>query len=319
MIPSSEAFRVIDADETRAALDFTRLVPALRAAFASGATVPPRHHHPIPQADGTAGVLLLMPAWQAQYLGVKAVTIYPGNSARALPGLYSSYLLSDVETGRPLALIDGNQITARRTAGVAALAASFLAPAEASSLLVVGAGRVASLAAQAFGAVRPIRKVSVWDIDTGMAAQLVETLCAAGLDAAVAPSLEEGVRGADIVSCATLSSTPLIQAGWLKPGAHLDLIGSFTPAMREACDAAMASGPIHVDTLDALTESGDLIGPLESGAITRSAIKGTLAGLCEGALPGRTDAGQITIFKAVGTALADMAAGVLAYETVTRQ
>jgi ornithine cyclodeaminase/alanine dehydrogenase-like protein (mu-crystallin family) len=311
-----EIFSVIDAAATRGALGFDRLIPALRDAFASGATVPPRHHHHIPQADGHEAVLLLMPAWQKQYLGVKIVTIYSGNTARALPGLYSTYLLSEAGTGRPLALVDGNQVTARRTAGVAALGASFLARADAASLLVVGAGRVASLLADAFRQVRPIQKIAVWDVDAAMAARLVAALKADGLDAAVAPSLEDAACHADIISCATLSTVPLICAGWLKPGAHLDLIGSFTARMREAEDEAMAKGPIFVDTLDALNETGDLTGPIAAGVIQPSAIKGTLAALCKGEIQGRTGQDQITIFKAVGTALADITAAALAYETV---
>jgi ornithine cyclodeaminase/alanine dehydrogenase-like protein (mu-crystallin family) len=243
---------VIDAERTCDALPFARLIPVLRQAFAGGAKVPARHHHHMAQPDGTTAVLLLMPAWQDQgYLGVKIVTIFPGNSARGLPGLDSSYLLCDGQTGRHLALIDGNQITARRTVGVAALAASYLARQDATSLLLVGAGRVASLAAEAFRMVRPIRTVAVWNRDRAKAAKLVEALQGRGFDAVIAPSLREAAGEVDIISCATLSTEPLIQADWLKPGTHLDLIGSFTPAMREADDACLARGRVYVDSLDA--------------------------------------------------------------------
>ncbi|HEY4030630.1 MAG TPA: ornithine cyclodeaminase family protein [Caulobacteraceae bacterium] len=305
---------VIDADETRAALGFDRLIGAVRDAFASGAQIPLRHHHAMPQPDGTTAVLLLMPAWQDQgYLGVKIVGIYPGNNRRGLPGVYSTYLLSDAGTGRPLALIDGDQITARRTAAVAALAASYLALPEASGLLVVGAGRVASLIAPAMREVRSIRAVTVWDIDPAKAHALADGLREQGFQAHVAAELEQAARKADIISCATLSTEPLIRGDWLKPGAHLDLIGSFTPQMREADDAAMAHGRVFVDSRDALTESGDLIGPLRSGALAD--ISGTMADLCCGAADGRRSAGEITVFKAVGTALSDIAAAALVYRT----
>jgi ornithine cyclodeaminase/alanine dehydrogenase-like protein (mu-crystallin family) len=310
---------VIDAERTRDALPFARLIPVLRQAFTGGAKVPQRHHHTIAQPDGTSAVLLLMPAWQDQgYLGVKIVTIFPGNSARGLPGLDSSYLLCDGQTGRHLALIDGNQITARRTVGVAALAASYLAREDATSLLLVGAGRVASLAAEAFRAVRPIRTVAIWNRDRAKAATLAEALRGRGFDAAVTPSLREAAAKADIVCCATLSTTPLIQADWLKPGTHLDLIGSFTPTMREADDACFALGRVYVDSLDALAESGDLVDTIRNGTLRPAAIAGTLAQLCAGAIAGRGTDEEITVFKAVGTALSDIAAGALVYRTLQR-
>jgi ornithine cyclodeaminase len=306
----------IGPDAAGAALSFDLLVPALRLAFAAGATVPPRHHHHIPQPDGAQAVLLLMPAWQeGGYLGVKVATIYSGNSKRGLPGVYSTYLLCDAATGRPLALIDGDQITERRTVAVSALAASFLARPDARSLLIVGAGRIAALAADAFKAVRPIERVTIWARDFAKAEALASRLRADGHDAVAAASLSSAVAEADIISCATLSTEPLIRGEWLQPGTHLDLIGSFTPAMREADDACLARARVHVDSREALTESGDLVAPISSGALDTAAIAGTLADLASGRVAGRTAAREITIFKAVGTALADIAAAALVYRS----
>lgn len=305
---------MIGADETRRALSFDRLVPALREAFADGAKVPTRHHHAIEQPDGTQAVLLLMPAWHNPgFLGVKVATIYSGNGARGLPGVYATYLLHDAATGRPLAAIDGSRLTERRTAGVAALAASYLARDDAESLLIVGAGRIAALLADAFGAVRRLRRVTVWARDPDKAQALAARLSAAGHAAEPAVSLEAAVRAADIVSCATLSSAPLIRGDWLAPGTHLDLIGSFTPAMREADDAWCARGRVYLDTRDAIVESGDIAGPIASGALVETGIQGMLADLAVGEAPGRRSADEITVFKAVGTALADLAAATLVY------
>jgi ornithine cyclodeaminase len=302
----------MDAAETRAALSFDRLIPALHEGFAQGATVPTRHHHSLPQADGTTGVLLLMPGWQdGGYLGVKVATIYPGNGARGLPAVHSSYLLCEVATGRPLAMIDGNEITNRRTVGVAALAASYLARDDAEALLIVGAGRIASLAAEAFRAVRPIRRVTVWNLNRSKAATLADQLADQGFEASVALSLRAAVEAADIVSCATLATEPLIRGEWLRPGTHLDLIGSFTPDMREADDTCFARGRVYLDTRDALVESGDL-----AGVVGEDAVAGTLADLCAGRVAGRRDRDEITIFKAVGTALADVAAATAAYRAL---
>jgi ornithine cyclodeaminase len=318
MVSTQPDAAMIGATEARAALRFDVLIPALRKAFAEGATVPPRHHHAIPRADGSPGTLLLMPAWQAGgYLGVKIATVFPGNGARGLPAVHSTYLLRDASTGRPLALIDGDEITERRTVAVSALAASCLARADAASLLIVGSGRIAALAADAFSAVRPIRRVAVWARRPTRAEALAERLRAAGHDAAAALSLPEAVRAADIISCATLATEPLIHGDWLAPGAHLDLIGSFTPAMREADDACFARSRICVDTRDALAESGDLAGPIACGALAETAIVGTLADLVRGVAPGRISSRDITLFKAIGTGLADLAAAALVHRART--
>lgn len=302
---------VIDAAQTRDALPFDRLIPALRAAFAADAQVPLRHHHHIDAANGCEGTLLLMPAWQGDSLGVKIANIFPGNNAIGLPSVHSSYLLFDSATGAPIALLDGDEITARRTVAVSALAASYLARADADTLLIVGAGRLGRLAADAFASVRPIRRVLLWNRDIAKAERLAAELREAGHDATATAALDAAARAADIVTCATPATTPLIHGDWLRPGTHLDLVGSFTPAMREAHDTCFTHARVYMDTRDALAESGDLIGPIASGALAKSAILGTLADLCTGRLAARAAATDRTVFKAVGTALADLVAAML--------
>ncbi|KQW20859.1 ornithine cyclodeaminase [Afipia sp. Root123D2] len=314
---ATDAPIMIDAARTRASLPFDRLIPALREAYASGADVPLRHHHFIPQPDGTTATILIMPAWRRELLGIKIVTIFPENGKRNLPGLFSSYLLCDGSTGQHLALIDGNEITSRRTVGIAALGASFLARENASKLLIAGSGRIASLAADAFRSVRPISKVAVWNINRPGAERLVAQLRADSFDAYVAPDLEKAVGDADIVSCATLATEPIIKGTWLKPGTHLDLIGSFTPFMREADDEVFRRARIYVDTMDALKESGELLDPIRDGVIVPGDIQGTLAGLCRGEHKGRGAASEITVFKAVGNALSDIASASLVYQDFT--
>jgi ornithine cyclodeaminase len=304
---------IIDAAHARASLPFARLIPALREAYASGADVPLRHHHFMPQPDGSTATILIMPAWQRAFVGIKIVTIFPENGRKALPGLYSSYLLCDGDTGRHIALIDGNEITSRRTVAIGALGADFLARKEAHRLLICGSGRIASLAADAFRAVRPIDKVAVWNPRRAGAERLVATLRADGFDATVAPDLEQAVGEADIVSCATLANQPIIKGEWLRPGTHLDLIGSFTPFMREADDEVFRRGRTYVDTMDALKESGELLDPIRDGVIAPDDIQGTLADLCRGERKGRGSASEITVFKAVGNALSDIASAALVY------
>ena len=307
---------VIDLPRARASLEFRRLIPALRDAFVAGAEVPLRHRHSIEAANGT---LLLMPAWRGgTAMGVKIVTVYPDNGKRGLNSVFSTYLLCDGETGQHLALIDGNEITGRRTAAASALAGDYLARKDASSLLVVGAGHIGAMMADAWSAVRPIRKVRVWNPRPARAAALVAVLVARGFDAAVADDLEAAARGADIISCATLSTVPLIKGEWLAAGAHLDLIGSYRPDMRETDDVALGRARVFIDTEAALAEAGDITQPIAAGVFARERIAGDLFTLCRGTTPGRQSDDEITLFKSVGSAIEDLAAAALVWGDVAR-
>jgi ornithine cyclodeaminase/alanine dehydrogenase-like protein (mu-crystallin family) len=312
---------LIDAETTRAALPFARLIPALRERFICGCEVPLRHVHQVQAAQGTSGqpvTSLLMPAWQpGGHYGVKIVNIAPGNAARGLPGLHSSYLLHDAATGVPLALLDGDQITARRTVAASALAASHLARGDARSLLVVGAGRVAALLPEAYRTVRAIDRVTVWARQPAAADALALAWRTQGFQATAAPDLAAAVAGADIVSCATLSTAPVVLGRWLRPGSHLDLIGSFTPAMRETDDDCFRGATLFIDTDEALAKSGDLLGPMSRGVFQVSDVAARLDELCRGQHPGRRGAAGRTVFKSVGTALEDLAAASLVFNEVT--
>ncbi|MBL8303035.1 MAG: ornithine cyclodeaminase family protein, partial [Ideonella sp.] len=174
-----------DAAATRAALPFERLVPALRAMFAAGCEVPPRHVHEVGSGHtGPPFTSLIMPAWvPGRHYGVKTINIAPGNTARGLPGLHAVYLLFDGATGVPLALIDGDELTTRRTAATSALAASWLARADARHLLVVGGGRIARWLPEAHRTVRPIDRVTVWTRHAPQREALAATLRADGIEA----------------------------------------------------------------------------------------------------------------------------------------
>ena len=307
--------KVFDAAATRAALPFPALIDALRRMFAAGCEVPRRHVHTMGSGSDAPVTSLLMPAWTERHYGVKVVNIAPGNAALGLPGLHASYLLHDARTGAPLALIDGDEITARRTAAASALAASFLARPDAHHLLVVGAGKVAAMLPAAHGAVRPINTVTVWARSQDKAEALAKDLRRQGMDAHAVVDLEAAARQADIVSCATLATGPVVLGRWLKPGSHLDLIGSFTPTMREADDDCFAGAGVYVDTDEALEKSGDLLGPVSRGVFAADDVRGTLATLVRGEAPGRRDDAERTVFKSVGTALEDLAAAILVLES----
>lgn len=297
---------VFTAQQVHAALDWGTLDSALTAAFAVGADVPLRHSHMLNDTDA----LLLMPAWTNSAIGVKVVTYIPGALAHGAPTIGATYLLLDRTTGEPRAVIDGDAITVRRTAVVSAIAARFMARASARSMLMIGTGHLAPWLVRAHCALRPgIAQVQIWGRTPARAETLVAQLRAEGLPVAVAGDLEGAVRAADIVSCATTSSAPIVCGEWLTPGTHVDLVGGFTRAMREADDAAIARSRIVVDSYrGALAEAGDLTVPLERGVITRAHVVAELAEVVRGETVGRTSEPEITLFKSVGTALADLAA-----------
>ena len=308
--------QILTQPQTEHHLPFAALLPALEQMFTTGCEVPLRHHHAIPgRSTDEDGILLLMPAWQTgQRLGVKTVSIFPGNASQGLPGLHSVYILYDARTGQPLAVLDGDTITSRRTAAASALAARWLSRPNARRLLVVGSGRVARLLPAAYRCVRALDTVEVWSRSPASAQALVDDLRAQGLPAQHAPDLEAAVRRADIVSCATLSTAPLIQGAWLQPGTHLDLIGSFTPAMRESDGECLRRATVFTDTTEALLKAGDLLGAIAEGAWSTNRLAATLEQLCRQQHPGRRSADEITLFKSVGSALEDLAAACLAYD-----
>jgi len=251
-----------------------------------------------------------MPAWTEEFLGCKLVTVFPGNAELQKPSVFGTYLLMSGRTGEPLAVIDGRSLTAWRTAAASALAAKYLAREDAAHLVMVGAGALAPHLVRAHTSVRPIRRVSLWNRTRQRAEALAFPLVWDGFDASVGDDLERLVREADIVCCATLSKLPLVRGQWLKAGAHVDLVGSFRPDMREADDDALRHARIFVDTRVALQEAGDLVDPIRRGIIGTADIQGDLFDLCRGKIAGRTSAEEITLFKSVGTALEDFAAAM---------
>lgn len=308
--------QILDQTQTEHYLPFQDLLPYLEQLFIDGCEVPLRHNHAIPGQVATEnGTLLLMPAWQTgKRLGVKTVSIFPGNHHKGLPGLHSVFILYDATSGKPLAILDGDVITSRRTAGASALAARWLSRPDANKLLVVGTGRVARLLPDAFRAVRDIESVEVWGRTEASAQAMVQSLREAGFAGQYAPDLEAAVRRADIVSCATLSNAPIIHGEWLQPGTHLDLIGSFMPTMREADGECLRKGVVFADTMEALMKAGDLLSAIAEGAWSKDLLAATLEQLCRSQHPGRQNAQEITVFKSVGTALEDLGAASLAYD-----
>lgn len=313
--------RVVSSREIDAVLDFPALIDALHAAFRADIETPLRHHHAIARDDGEAA-LLLMPAWTKEkdgaFLGTKTVTVFPGNLAKSIGSVAGTYLLMSGDTGEPLVTIDGHRLTLWRTAAASALAAKYLAREDAAHLLLIGAGALAPYLARAHAAVRPIKKVSIWNRTPERAEVLAKELANEPFAVEVVGDRERAARDADIVTCITLSQTPVVSGDWLKEGAHLDLVGAFRPNAREADDAAIRRASIYVDTRrGALKEAGDLVMPIAAGVLKEDAVKADLFELCRGQAKGRARADEITLFKSVGTAIEDLAAAMLVWRKLS--
>ena len=310
----------LDAAALAARLDRQALIEALDGAFRKPCSVPVRQRYEIaPARQGERdGTLLVMPAWRVGgALGIKLVTVFPDNTRRSLPSVYASYLLLDAATGQPRALLDGGELTLRRTGAASALASRYLSSPGAARLTMVGTGRLAPHLIESHVAVRPIREVRIWgrhiDRAKGLAASLAQSdLARRGVSIDASDDLEAAVRWADIVSCATLSRQPLVLGAWLKAGQHLDLVGAYNAEMCEADDEALARGELYVDTRSgAFDESGEIIGAIARGVIDCGAVRAEFSELAAG-LFRRSNPQAITVFKSVGTALEDLAAAELA-------
>lgn len=307
------SFRSIGSAEVTAATPWPALIGALEAAFAAPHVAPDRHIHHIAVPGLEEATALLMPAWiEGEHYGVKLANIFPSNGSMGLPAVSAAYLLFDGRTGQLQALMDGGTITARRTAATSALAARRLARPNSSTLLVLGAGRIAELLIEAHRAVLPISRVLIW----ARRGEQAEALAARCGGEAIA-QIETGLAVADIVSAATLSRDPLIRGAALRPGTHLDLVGAFRPTMRETDAEAVARSRVFIDTLGgAEAEAGDLIQAKAEGRFEWSDVVANLSELVTGQHPGRQQADEITLFKSVGAAIEDLATARLVAATI---
>ena len=320
--------RILSAAEVDAALDDIALIDRLDALFRAGCEMPTRHHHAIsePLGAGSAdAMLLLMPAWtkgSSGRVGVKIVTVFPDNGKRSLPSIYGHYLLLDGQTGASLALLDGTMLTKRRTACASGLASRYLSRPESARLLMIGTGALAPQLIRVHAKVRPIREVAIWGRRPEEAEKLANELnqslpeaIGRAISVRAVTDRQRAVAAADIVSCATLSKAPLVEGDWLREGQHIDLVGAYTPQMRESDDKAVWRARVFVDTrAGALKEGGDIVQPLANGTIDEDDVIADLFELARGQQTGRLagDATTITLFKSVGAALEDLAAAELA-------
>ena len=308
--------KVYDRKNVASSLQYGILIETLREAFSSKITAPERVQHTIKNKNGSDATLLLMPAWKmGEHIGIKIVSVFPENATQNMSAVHANYFLMDANDGKPIAIMDGSELTLRRTACASALAADYLAKKNADTLLMVGTGNLAPHMIKAHCVVRDYSRILIWGRNEEKAERLALSLDIKDKEIVAKKDLKEASNVADVISCATLSQRPLIMGDWIKPGQHLDLVGAFTPDMAEADSEAIAMSKIVVDTYEgALSESGELINALKEGRIEKKHILSDLRGLVMEEKNIRNDSNDITLFKSVGTALEDLAAAELVKE-----
>lgn len=298
--------------------NFTKLIEALRNGFSNTEIkVPMRHHHDFPNPqEKVDSTLLLMPAFHpGTDLGVKIVTVSPNNGEHNMPAIQGVYIYLDAQKGNIKAILDAKVLTASRTAAASALASSYLSRPDSSRMLMIGTGALASNLIRAHASVRPITKVYVWGRNFEKSKAVCEELKNSSFSCEWVDSIESVIDKVDIISCATLSKTPLVFGKWLQAGQHLDLVGAYKKDMREADDEAISKASVFIDTYQGgLRESGDIVIPLQNNIINKEDIKADLFELCSNTKEGRTSDKEITFYKSVGHALEDLVAASYFYQ-----
>jgi len=313
---------ILNSAQIRAAAPMSRVIDRLRQEFCADHLVPTRQTVPMPGGGGER-LCLVMPAFGPAGDGiVKLSTVFPDNPGQGIPTIQGIVIVFSA-SGTPIAALDGAAITHLRTAATSALASTYLSRPDSSNLLIVGTGGLAPNLAAAHCAVRPVRAVTIWGRRPTAAmetAAVVRSLIDATIEVSAVDSLGKAIAHADIISCATSSTEPLLFGRGLRAGTFVDLVGSFSASAREVDDDAIVRSRVFVDTLDgAMVEAGDLVDPIRRGVIDRQHVLGELADLIRGRIPGRSHEDDITLFKSVGTAIEDLALAKLVVETATRK
>lgn len=307
--------RFFDASQVDALLPWDRLIESIEQILVEpGTGSPDRIVLTVPTPQSADASLLVKPGWVAGgVIAVKVVTFFPDNGAAHLPTVNAGLLLFDGRHGTLIGACDGNVLTERRTAAASAVAAKRLARADAKRLLVIGTGALAPQVARAHHTVRDYESVEVWGRNAHSARRVAAQLVDDGVPASATEDLDRAVAAADLISCVTGATSPLVKGALLRDGCHVDLIGAFTAEMRESDDEVVRRSTIFADTRSDAIHAGDLAQPLAAGLITEGDIAADLAELVSGVHPGRVRNDEITMFKSAGFALEDVAAARLVF------
>jgi ornithine cyclodeaminase/alanine dehydrogenase-like protein (mu-crystallin family) len=314
---SPARMRYITDDEVRRALTMPEAIRAVKETYIQLSTgqarVPARTSLEIPEFRTTA---LVMPAFlpRTKRLGLKLISLCEDNPSRGLPLIQAVAILMDAELGTPLAVMDASYLTAVRTGAASGVATDVLAAKDARVAAIFGAGVQGKTQLEAVAAVRPIRKVLVFDVDPrAAAAYAAEMGRRLSLDVEPASS-PEALREADIICTATTSTVPIFSDRDLKPGVHINAVGSYKPHVREIPGETIRRAKVYVDQKQAcLEEAGDLIIPLREKLIDEGHILAEIGEVLAGLKPGRGSDDEVTVFKSVGNAALDLAMASLVF------
>jgi ornithine cyclodeaminase len=301
---------VYDAGTVRAALAMPAcidLMAQVQIALSNGRIrLPLRTHLPVSERGES---LLVMPgALDAPHVfGAKLVSLFPGNES--LPTIQGYVLLFDGANGAPLALVEAASLTAIRTAAASGAATRALARTDASRLALLGYGVQADSHLDAMCAVRPVEDVRVWGPDPQRAAAFAARRSTADVPVVAAASPEAAIRGADLICAVSAARSPIIEASWLAPGCHLNLVGAHTADTREADGATLAAARVFTEiTTFALSEAGDIVLAMAEGQLAEDGIAGEIGAVLGDRIPGRQHEDQITLYKSLGNTAQDLAA-----------
>lgn len=307
----------LDAKQIVDCLTMDGLIHTMRASYQLPATTPQRRVMPLAESGYEAFALL--PAWNEHLITVKAFTYFPENHLEEKDSLASKILAFDRRNGEPLALLDGKVLTYWRTAAASALAADYLSRRDSQQLLICGTGNLAPYIAWAYAAVRPLTKVVVWGRDVQKAKRCVDAIISGKeyqnlpvdrqYTVEVTMDIDQAVSDADIVSCVTGATSALFSSASVMEGTHIDLIGNHDKDKRECDSELVQRSQVYVDSkINVLAEAGDLLIPIAENVFKQEQIQGELPDLCAARNSGRKCADAITLYKSVGSALADLIA-----------
>lgn len=306
--------QIINAEQVRNVIRYPQLIESIQSAFSQSFGMPPRQVYSMAENGENQDGFAVLPAWNDEVISVKAFTHLPDNPSKGIDMIHAQVMVFDRPTGRPIALVDGTELTYWRTAAVSGLSVQLLSREDSQTLLLFGTGHLAPQTVAAVMSVRDIQQVIVAGRSQDKIAltineinRLFPLLNCRGVN-----DLASDVASADIISCVTASAIPLFNGEWVTPGTHIDLVGNHSPTKRECDSFSIQNSVVYVDSIsNVMREAGEILIPLAAGEVDKSIIKGELADLCNQSKKGRISDGDITLFKSVGTALADLAAAHL--------
>ena len=308
--------KILTAEDVHAALSYPAMIDALQEAYSGSFNMPPRQVFLLDDQPENHDAFAVLPSWNDELVAVKSFTYFPDNPKPKYASLYSKIMLFDRKHGEPLALVDGTSVTFWRTAGISGLASRLLSRENSKTLLLLGTGNLAPYIIRAQLSVRPIDRVIVWGRTLGNAQAVVEQLAKEN-DAVrfeVANDLQAACGEADIIVSATGSHEPLVFGDWVRPGTHTNFIGNHHATKRECDTALVAKSKVYADSyVNCFKEAGEVLVPINEGAISKDHVVGELTQMCSGAVSLRESGDEITLFKSIGMALSDLVGAGCAY------